>query len=281
MFLQLWISVLLAMGMMETTLYFAYYVDWNENGESSLGLLTFAIVMGVVKRTVSRLLVLIIALGFGVVKPSLGDDLRKVFYLGVSYFCLSLVYSLFNMLPGEQRQAMDDPDFDMLSIVIILLMAVEAVFYLWIFKSLGSLLEALAVRKQAAKFHLYRGFQAALLFSLVFTCSLGVFALISTSYGSPDKIWEDDWLEDGYWELAYFVVFTAIAFFFAPSNNAQRFAYSRAALDEYSADAGVAEVDDPSEEEVDREYGGRLEDGEDPFSGKGALDVKQAVLKKA
>lgn len=282
MFLQLWISIVLAMGMMETTTYFAYYVEWNHEGEATLGLLTFSLVLGVIKRMISRLLVLVVSMGYGVVRPSLGDDLRKVVLLGASYFVLSLLYTLFSALPDSSTQPVDDPTVDLMAVVIMLLMAVEATFYFWIFKSLASLLDSLAARKQALKYHMYKTFQSALLFSLVLTCLLGIYTVIETM-GSPDKDWEDNWLFDGYWELAYFIVFTAIAFLFAPSNNYQRYAHSVQLATGDDDEDGVLGGDgaDPAEAEVDVEYGGRLEDGDDPFAGKGALDVNAAVTKKA
>ena len=282
MFLQLWISIVLAMGMIETTMFFAYYLDWNDSGAYSLGLLTVALVMGVVKRMISRLLVLVISLGYGVVRPSLGDDLRKVVFLGIAYFVLSLVYTLTTSFPdSDQRKAVDEDTMDLMAVVIIMMMAVEAIFYFWIFKSLGSLMDSLAAKRQAAKYQLYRGFQGALIFSLLLTCGLGLFTIVETTMGSPDKEWEDNWLNDGYWELAYFVVFTAIAFFFAPSNNNQRYAYS-AQLNTSDEDETEQLTNvDSAEAEVDAEYGGKLDDGDDPFAGGGALDPKQAVLKKA
>jgi hypothetical protein len=281
MFLQLWISLVLGMGMIETTIFFSYYLEWNDSGEPSLGLLTFALVLGVIKRLITRLLVLTISLGYGVVRPTLGDDLRKIVTLGSSYFILSLIYTLSAYLPDTQKKSLDDEEMGLLSIVVLLLMAVEATFYFWIFKSLSSLLDSLAARKQALKYQLYNGFQSALLFSLFLTCILGVYAAYQTTMGIPDKEWEDDWLNDGYWELAYFIVFTAIAFLFAPSNNYQRYAHSTQIATSDEDDEGLEPDDDPTEAEVDMEYGGRLEDKDDPFLATGALDVKQAVLKKA
>lgn len=280
MFLQLWISVVLVMGVLETLSFFGYYWNWNQYGEPSLGFLTFALVLGVVKRMISRVLVLVIALGYGVVRPSLGDDLRKVIIIGASYFILSLIYTLSTSLPSSSKRSVDDEDTDLMAIVLLLLMAVEATFYFWIFKSLGNLLDSLAARKQAAKYQLYRGFQAALLFSLLLTCGLGIFAVVQTTMGNPDKEWKDYWLNDGYWELAYFVIFTATAFLFAPSNNYQRYAYHSQVATEDEDTEGM-ELGDANEAEVDVEYGGQLNDEDDPFSGQGALDVKQAVLKKA
>jgi hypothetical protein len=45
--------------MIETTLLFSYYLDWNEKGTLSVGLLVAALLFGVTKRAVSRIVILV------------------------------------------------------------------------------------------------------------------------------------------------------------------------------------------------------------------------------
>lgn len=59
-YIQHWITTALALGMIETTLLFSYYLDWNENGIFSVGLLAAALLFGVTKRAVSRIVILVI-----------------------------------------------------------------------------------------------------------------------------------------------------------------------------------------------------------------------------
>ena len=44
-----------------------------------------------VKRALSRMLLIIVAMGFGTVKPRLGDSLGKVVGVGVLYTCLAVL----------------------------------------------------------------------------------------------------------------------------------------------------------------------------------------------
>jgi hypothetical protein len=57
----------------------------------SINLMMTGVIFGIAKRTLSRVVVLLLSLGYGVVKPSLGDDMPKVVQLGCAYFCLSVV----------------------------------------------------------------------------------------------------------------------------------------------------------------------------------------------
>jgi len=49
---------------------------------------------GVAKRALSRILVQLVCLGYGVVRPSLGEEMGRVLYLGLAYFVLSSMYTV-------------------------------------------------------------------------------------------------------------------------------------------------------------------------------------------
>lgn len=47
--LQFWITLVLALGMMETTVLFAQYLKWNDYGSLSIGVTFVALLCGVLK----------------------------------------------------------------------------------------------------------------------------------------------------------------------------------------------------------------------------------------
>jgi len=112
MSIQYWISAVLTLGMLETCAYFIYYLEWNDIGDPSLPLLSVAITLGVTKRALSRVVVLLVALGYGIVRPTLGEEMARVLYLGVAYFGISLIYSLVVAIPFPSKAA-GDPSYDM------------------------------------------------------------------------------------------------------------------------------------------------------------------------
>ena len=281
--LQMWITSVLSLGMIETTSLCAHYDHWNLHGLMSINLMMTGVVFGIAKRTFSRVVVLLISLGYGVVKPSLGDDMPKVVQLGCAYFSLSVVYVIVTMFPSKHKGT-EDPDMDYVSVIVFLLAAVDTVFYVWIIQSINSLLASLAARQQGMKYLLYRNFRAVLLMALFFAIVWGLYSsVVMYDDGSPnDSSWQSRWTVDALWELTYFVVLAAIAQMWAPSSNSQRYAYHDQLSgleddEDYRAAGGDIEL----AERVDAEYGGGLDDADDPFkSSGGGLDVRSAISKK-
>ena len=66
--LQYWIAAVILLGLIEKAAFVAEYESLNERGFSLRGVLIIAELISCAKRTVARILVLIVALGFGIVK---------------------------------------------------------------------------------------------------------------------------------------------------------------------------------------------------------------------
>jgi len=282
----MWITLVLGLGMIETTVLFAHYLHWNEWGSPAVSLTLVGLIFGVLKRAVSRMVVILVALGYGVVR-SIGEDFNRVVYLGSAYLVLSLAYTIATHMPSTAKLATSS-EVDLLSLAVFLLAGIDTTFYVWIITSINNLLASLAARKQAVKYILYRNFRAVLFVSLFFTCIWALYGsvlMINDGHGDESN-WQFRWTIDALWELTYFLVFVSIAVLWAPSKNSQRYAQSiELTTLEDDADwvnAGKATgVDvDKGGDDVDGEYGGRLHDEDDPFLGSGALDVQVAIAKK-
>lgn len=273
--------------MIETALLFSRYLNWNDNGVPSIPVTVFAQIFGSLKRSLSRILVQLVSLGYGVVRPSIGDDLYKVVFLGASYFIFSLIYSLIITMPNNSKSV--ETEYDFLSIIVLILAGIDTTFYIWIFTSINNLLFSLASRKQGSKYLLYRNFRAILFGLLFLTCIWALYSsiLFINDGGGINKNWREKWTIDALWELIYFVIMVAICVLWAPSKNSQRYAYSieLTQLDDDNEfnSAAKGELDNVfeyNEEDLDDEYGGKLSDEKDPFKGTGALDPAMAINKK-
>jgi len=287
--LQFWITGMMVVALIETTMLYFHYIDWNDHGIPTTAITIIALFFGALKRAVSRILIMLVCLGYGVVRPSLGEEMHRVLYLGGSYFVLSFVYTLIMNLSPSTRMV-SESDYDVVSLLVFLLALVDTTFYVWIFTSINNLMTSLAARKQGVKYLLYRQFRTVLIVLLFFTCAWVIYssALFLNDSGGANVNWRMKWTIDALWELIYFTIFVAIAVLWAPSNNAQRYAYSieLSQLDndeefqggEEAAGGGNSEDNDG---DLDSEYGGKLQDEKDPFQGTGALDPSMAALKKA
>ena len=305
MHLQIWISLVMAFGMLETTMLFAHFLHWNDSGSPNLALTIIALFFGVLKRAVSRVLVLLVSMGYSVVRPSLADEMPRVLYLGAAYCLLSLIYTIATSLPNSNK-TVDENTHDMISMVVFVLAGVDTTFYIWILTSLNNLITSLAARKQAAKYLLYRNFRSVLVISFVAAIVWALYgSVINLSQGhGEDNNWKDHWTVDALWESTYFMLFLAIAYLWAPSKNSMRYSYavelSQLENDTEWHQAGLGELEmteslktggggggdqhnekgNEHKDAIDAEYGGRLDDEGDPFIGTGALDTQMAITKK-
>jgi hypothetical protein len=67
---------------LENAVKFGDYLSWNAQGHRNAATLAAALVLGVTKRALSRALVVMVSLGYSVVRPSLGLQLFKVAHEG-------------------------------------------------------------------------------------------------------------------------------------------------------------------------------------------------------
>ena len=116
------------------------FVNFNNTGYRPYGITVWAVTLGDVRKTVSRLLVLVVAMGFGVVRPTLGGLTNKVLLLGGAYLLAAEALDLINNVG-----AIDDLN-KVERIVLVLPVAVmDAIFILWIFTALSKTLALLQV----------------------------------------------------------------------------------------------------------------------------------------
>ncbi|KAK3554667.1 hypothetical protein QTP70_032675 [Hemibagrus guttatus] len=89
--IQFWIAGVIFLGMIEMAVFCAEYENANAVGSATQGLLIFAELVSALKRTLARLLVIIVSLGYGIVKPRLGTVMHRVVGLGVLYFAFAAI----------------------------------------------------------------------------------------------------------------------------------------------------------------------------------------------
>lgn len=138
--LQHCITAVIALGLFETTLWYFEYAHFNNTGTRPLGITTWVVTVGALRRTLSRLLILCVSMGYGVVRPTLGGLTIKVLLLGVTYFLASELLNIteyvgtINDVAGRARVFLVLPDA-----------LLDAFLILWIFTSLSRTLDQLQV----------------------------------------------------------------------------------------------------------------------------------------
>lgn len=138
--IQNWITLVIALGLLEMTLWYCEYLNFNHVGVRPVGITTWVVTVGAVRKTVSRLLILSISMGYGVVRPTLGGLTSKVLLLGVTYF-----FATESLDFAENVGTINDISGKARLLLVLPAAFLNSFLVLWIFTSLSRTLEILQV----------------------------------------------------------------------------------------------------------------------------------------
>ncbi|CAF1536395.1 unnamed protein product, partial [Adineta steineri] len=142
---QFWIGGVILIGMIEKSAFLAEYDTLNRNGYKVHYAIVAAEVLSCLKRAVSRMLVVIVALGYGIVKPRLGSLKQKVLAMGLLYFTIASTEAILRI------NTKHDEINNKVLISRIPLAIVDAIFYYWIFTGLVATTRQLRLKKNLLK----------------------------------------------------------------------------------------------------------------------------------
>lgn len=140
--LQHCITSVIALGLLEMTFWYLDYAYFNNTGTRPVGITTWVVTIGAVRRTLSRVLILSVSMGYGVVRPTLGGLTTKVLLVGITYF---LATEMLNI--AEYVGTINDIAGRVRVFLVLPVAFMDAFLILWIFTSLSKTLEQLQVRR--------------------------------------------------------------------------------------------------------------------------------------
>ncbi|XP_062422648.1 transmembrane protein 87A isoform X1 [Pungitius pungitius] len=216
--IQFWIAGVIFLGMVEKAVFCAEYENTNAVGSASPGLLIFAELVSALKRTLARLLVIIVSLGYGIVKPRLGQVMHRVVGLGILYFSFASIEGVLRITGAK--------DSDLALLANIPLALLDSSLCWWIFVSLAQTIKTLKLRKNPVKLSLYRHFTNTLIFAVI--ASIIFMGWIAKKFRLADcqSDWIELWVEDAFWRFLFSVILFVIMFLWRPSANNQRYAFT-------------------------------------------------------
>ncbi|XP_043934909.1 transmembrane protein 87B isoform X2 [Protopterus annectens] len=216
--IQFWIATVIFLGMLEKAVFYAEYQNANSFGKSDGGLLVFAELVSAFKRTLARLLVIIVSLGYGIVKPRLGTVMHRVVGLGVVYFIFAAVEGILRVIQGPGNFAA------IISGVVLALL--DAGFAWFVFVSLAQTIKTLKIRKNTVKLSLYKHFANTLIFVILASVAFIIWATKKFRLATCQSDWMELWVDDAFWRFLFSVVLLVIMFLWRPSANNQRYAFT-------------------------------------------------------
>lgn len=129
--LQNCITAVISLGMLEMTLWYFEYANFNATGRRPMSITTWEITFMAIKKIVSRLLLLVVSMGYGVVRPTLGGITSKVVLLGAIYFVASEALELV-----ENVGNINDVSGRARTFLVLPVAVLDTFFIVWIFTSL-------------------------------------------------------------------------------------------------------------------------------------------------
>uniref|UniRef100_UPI00398F672B transmembrane protein 87A-like isoform X2 n=1 Tax=Pristiophorus japonicus TaxID=55135 RepID=UPI00398F672B len=228
--IQYWIGGVILLGMLEKAVFYAEFQSISQQGVSVHGAVIFAELLSAVKRTLARILVIIAGLGYGIVKPRLGNTSNQVIGIG-------LLYLLFSSVEGVLRVTVNQDDVVLLAAIPLALL--DSSLCWWIFISLSQTMKQLKLRRALVKLSLYRHFTNTLIFAVFASVVFIIWVTMTFRLPACQSDWRELWIEDAFWRFLFSVLLLVIMFLWRPSANNQRYAYSPL----------VDEMDDEEEEE--------------------------------
>ncbi|KAI4306562.1 hypothetical protein L6164_029828 [Bauhinia variegata] len=226
------ITAVIGLGMCEMALWYFEYANFNSTGSRPMVITLWATTFTAVKKTVSRLLILVVSMGYGIVRPTLGGITSRVLLLGVTYFVASEALELVEHLGN-----INDFSGKVRLFLVLPVALLDACFILWIFSSLSKTLEKLQIRRSVAKLELYRKFTNSLAVTVLLSVIWIGYELYFNASDPLSELWRRAWIIPAFWTLLAYVLLAVICVLWAPSQNPTRYAYSEETGDDLDEEA--------------------------------------------
>uniref|UniRef100_A0A3P8RDG2 Transmembrane protein 87B n=1 Tax=Astatotilapia calliptera TaxID=8154 RepID=A0A3P8RDG2_ASTCA len=216
--IQFWIAGVIFLGMVEKAVFCAEYENTNTVGSASPGLLIFAELVSAFKRTLARLLVIIVSLGYGIVKPRLGTVMHRVVGLGILYLA-------FASIEGVLR--ITGVSYNGRALITAIVLAMFDSCAIWFISfHLAQTIKTLKLRRNPVKLSLYRHFTNTLIFAVIASIIFMGWTAKKLRLVECQSDWIELWVEDAFWRFLFSVILLVIMFLWRPSANNQRYAFT-------------------------------------------------------
>ncbi|OZC09668.1 hypothetical protein X798_03362 [Onchocerca flexuosa] len=218
--IQFCIGAVIIAGMIEKGMFYSEYASMNEEGSTIHGFIEAAELVSCLKRTMARVLIIIVSLGYGVVKPRLGSTISQVMGVGFIYFVFSAIEAMARV-SKNQVEGMKQKQLAALPLVLV-----EVVIFWWIFTSLISTMRVLRMRRNMVKLTVYRHFTNALCFSAFISIMFMCWTIYIHNMQRCLVDWKEYWVDTAFWHIQFCCILVVIMILWRPSRNNQRYAFT-------------------------------------------------------
>lgn len=224
---QNYITAIIVFLVLEMLMTWGFYDYQNRHGNNvgAKALMIIVAVLNAFRNSFSFFLLLIVCMGYGVVKPSLGKTMTIVRWLAVAHFVFGVIYAVASLTVRP------DDAGPLVLLVILPLSATLTAFYIWTLNSLNLTMKDLMERKQHVKANMYKKLWWCILGSIIVI--FGFFFINSFTFAGASRAdfapthWQTRWFVlDGWLNLVYLGDVCFVAYMWRPTANNRRFAMS-------------------------------------------------------
>ncbi|XP_060790313.1 transmembrane protein 87A-like isoform X2 [Neoarius graeffei] len=216
--IQFWIGAVIVLGMLEKAVFYSEYQSIRYHGTYNQSAVIFAELLSALKRSLARILLIIVSLGYGIVKPRLGTTVPRLVAVGLLYLIFSSVEGILRVTGGFYGQVA--------LIANISLSLIDSCVIWWVFISLSQTTRLLKLRRNVVKLSLYQHFTNTLIFSVLASIVFIIWTTRQFKFVDCQSDWKDLWLDDAFWRLLFSTILLVIMVLLRPSVNSQRFSHS-------------------------------------------------------
>lgn len=199
----------------------------NRHGMNAMTkvLMVVVAVLNAGRNSFSFFLLLIVCMGYGVVKPSLGRTMIYVRFLAIAHFVFGVIYAVASL------SITPDSAGPLVLLVVLPLAGTLTAFYIWTLNSLSATMKDLIDRKQRVKALMYKKLWWCILGSIIvifafFFINSFLFASKNVADYIPEH-WKSRWFVlDGWVNIVYLFDIGFVAYLWRPTMNNRRFAMS-------------------------------------------------------
>ena len=205
------------------------HIDYsNSHGNNAIAkimMITVA-VLNAGRNSFSFFLLLIVCLGYGVVKHTLGKTMTYVRFLAVVHFVFGVIYAVASLTIITPDNA-----GPLVLLVILPLAGTLTAFYVWTLNALNFTMKDLLERKQHVKAMMYKKLWFCIIGSILVIFAFFFFnSFTFAGRSDPNFVphhWKTRWfIIDGWLNLVYLFDISYVAYLWRPTANNRRFAMS-------------------------------------------------------
>jgi hypothetical protein len=224
---QNYITATIIFLIVEQLMTWGFYDYQNRHGNNALNkaFMVLVAILNAGRNSLSFFLLLIVCMGYGVVKPSLGKTMVYVRFLAIGHFIFGVIYAVASL------SVTPDSAGPLVLLVILPLAGTLTAFYVWTLNSLNLTMKDLIDRKQKTKAMMYKKLWWCILGSVMvifafFFINSFAFAGRSEANFVPEH-WQTRWFVlDGWLNLVYLFDIAFVCYLWRPTANNRRFAMS-------------------------------------------------------